>query len=186
MAVPPPDCHSPGSSTLNPPLFCNLFAIAQQPPKNHAALIIISEQMSHRALVPSVHTHSLESPPGYLPLALAQYAEKLKSRFSQILPTSSFFAYLCQQFHHLMSHKLTTWVPFPTPLPTQILSIFFPLPFRNIFSFPLMLQLFNPCSFLTLSPWRSALLLLSASLLLTQSSPMSAATHAVLPHQKHT
>lgn len=33
------------------------------------------------------------------------------------------------------------------------LSIFFPLPFRNTSSFPLMLQLFNPCSFLTLSPW---------------------------------
>lgn len=35
---------------------------------------------------------------------------------SQTLPVPHFFPYLCQQLHHLMSHKLTTWVPFSTPL----------------------------------------------------------------------
>lgn len=155
VAVSPPDCHSPGSSTLNPPLFCNLFPIAQQPPKNHAALIIIYEQMSHRALVPSVHIHSSESPPGYLPLALAQYAEKLKSRFFLNPPC---FLLLCLSLSTIpppyvpQAHNLRA-ISNSSSLPTQILSIFFPLPFRNTSSFPLMLQLFNPCSFLTLSPW---------------------------------
>lgn len=35
---------------------------------------------------------------------------------SQNVPAPHFFPYLWQQLHHLMSHKLTTWVPFSTPL----------------------------------------------------------------------
>lgn len=90
--------------------------------------------MSHRSLVPSVHIHSSESPPGYLPPALTQYAEKLKSRFFPNPPCSP-----------LLSLSLSTTPPPYVPqahnlgaifnsssLPTQILSIFFPLPFRNI------------------------------------------------------
>lgn len=89
--------------------------------------------MSHRSLIPSVRIRGSESPPGYLPPALTQYAKKLKSRFFPKRPCSP-----------LLSVSLTTTPPPYVPqahnlgaifnsssLPTQILLIFFPLPFRN-------------------------------------------------------
>lgn len=90
--------------------------------------------MSHRSLSPSVQIHRSESPSGYLPPALTQDAEELKSRFFPNAPCSPF-----------LSLSLSTAPPPYVPqahnlgaifnssaLPTQILSISFPLLFRNI------------------------------------------------------
>lgn len=111
--------------------------------------------MSHRSLVPSVHIRSSESPSGYLPPALAHYAEKLKSRF---FPNPPCFPPL--------SLSLSTMPPPYVPqahnlgaifnsfsLPTQILSILIPLPFRNTHFLSNYTKSFNSCSFLPLGLW---------------------------------
>lgn len=56
---------------------------------------------------------------------------------------------------------------------------------KYFLSFPLMLQLFNPCSFLPLGLWHPHSIIIPCPPHWSQSSSLSAATHSVLPHRKH-
>lgn len=144
--------------------------------------------MSHRSLSPSVHIRSSESPPGYLPPALTQYAEKLKSRFfpNPLCSPPSFpisvnnSTTLCPTSSQPGCHFQLLFASHTIPV------VFFPLPFRNICL--LSHFCYNYSSPAVSWQWLYGvltLLLFPAPPHRSQSSLASAATHSVLPHRKH-